>query len=256
MTPAVDQVANLCRALEYYGASDVEDDMRFVRSAVNLPVFNMAVLLRPLEGQQAFGERIRSAQRFFRSRNTGWSFWLCEALLDRATARRLPDLFEGQGMSCVADTPGMEIEGIPACSRALPELDCRPATRPAILRDFCAIVAESFNVPIDTAARLYTDPGAWSETLRGWVGYERQMPVATAVTAAYAGVVGIYSVATHPARRRRGYAETVMRHAMADAQRRSGLTRFVLQSSPAGRSLYRKMGFRKISRFLVFSTAG
>lgn len=256
MTPVVDQVANLCHALEYYGASDVEDDMQFVRSAVNLPVFNMAVLLRPLAGQQAFGERIRSAQAYFRSRNTGWSFWLCETLLDRTTARRLNDVFDSQGMSCVADTPGMEIEGIPPCSRALPELDCRPATTTPALRDFCAIVAESFNVPIDTAARLYADPAAWSDSLSGWVGYERQTPVATAVTAVCAGVVGIYSVATHPAQRRRGYAETVMRHAMEDAQRRSGLTRFVLQSSPAGRSLYRKMGFRKVSRFLVFSTAG
>ena len=99
-------------------------------------------------------------------------------------------------------------------------------------------------------------PSAWGDGLQAWVGYQQQLPVATTVTAVRAGITGIYSVSTHPAYRRRGYAEVVMRHAMAEAQRASGINRFVLQSSPAGRNLYRKMGFRKISRFLVFSTLG
>lgn len=254
MTTPENQVANLCRALDYYGETETDADMAFVRSPVDLPVFNMAVLLRPLEGKLALERRIAAGRSFFAARNTGWSFWICETLLDRSTARLLWDLFDVQGMSCIADTPGMEIEEIPAVGRALPSLDCRQATTMTALADFGGIVAESFNVPPSARDRLYCDPRRWPEGVRGWVGYRAGLPVSTAVTVEHAGVVGIYSVATQPHSRGHGYAEAIMRRAMEEARQRSGLTRFVLQSSPAGKSLYRKMGFRKISRFLVFST--
>ena len=45
-----------------------------------------------------------------------------------------------------------------------------------------------------------------------------------------------------------------MRAALAEMQRRTGLKRSVLQSTEAGYALYRRMGFRDVTRFTVYLT--
>jgi len=45
-----------------------------------------------------------------------------------------------------------------------------------------------------------------------------------------------------------------MRAALAEMQRRTGLERIVLQSTEAGYTLYRRMGFRDATRFSVYLT--
>jgi len=51
-----------------------------------------------------------------------------------------------------------------------------------------------------------------------------------------------------------GYGEAIMRAAVAEMQRRTGLERIVLQSTEAGYALYRRMGFRDATRFSVYLT--
>ncbi len=87
-----------------------------------------------------------------------------------------------------------------------------------------------------------------------WVGYSDGEPVSTAATVAGSGAVGVYNVATLPGHQRHGYAEAIMRHAIAFAHRGSDCSRTILQSSPQGLSLYERMGFRKVTRVEVYST--
>jgi len=68
------------------------------------------------------------------------------------------------------------------------------------------------------------------------------------------GVLGVYNVATLPGCQRRGFGETVMRHALADAHRRLGLSRVILQSTPAGFRLYERMGFRTVASVAVYAS--
>jgi ribosomal protein S18 acetylase RimI-like enzyme len=71
-------------------------------------------------------------------------------------------------------------------------------------------------------------------------------------------VTGVYNVATLPGHQRRGYGEAVMRYALADARRASGMAhgeqRVILQSTPAGLKLYERMGFRTVARVSVYSS--
>jgi ribosomal protein S18 acetylase RimI-like enzyme len=68
------------------------------------------------------------------------------------------------------------------------------------------------------------------------------------------GAIGVYNVATMPDHQRRGYGEAVMRHAVAEAQREHGIERTILQSTPAGLSLYERMGYRTITRVSVYAS--
>jgi ribosomal protein S18 acetylase RimI-like enzyme len=68
------------------------------------------------------------------------------------------------------------------------------------------------------------------------------------------GAIGVYSVATLPAFQRRGFAEALMRRAIAGARAETGIETTVLQSTPAGMPLYRALGYRPVTRFQVYAT--
>ena len=117
-----------------------------------------------------------------------------------------------------------------------------------------------FHVPYDTAKTLYLPEERWRPeegsptALQGLVGYLDGSPVTCAATMEHAGVLGVYSVATLKEYRRNGYAEAVVRHAVSEYRKRGSSGRLVLQSTPEGRRLYRAMGFRRTTRFAVYST--
>jgi len=66
--------------------------------------------------------------------------------------------------------------------------------------------------------------------------------------------LGVYSLATLPEDRRLGYGEALLRSAVEQARQDMRVERVVLQSSDAGHSLYRRMGFRETTKFSVFLT--
>ena len=66
--------------------------------------------------------------------------------------------------------------------------------------------------------------------------------------------LGVYSLSTLPECRRMGYGEALLRAAVASEQARTGIRRVVLQSTDAGYSLYRRLGFREVAKFSVYLT--
>jgi ribosomal protein S18 acetylase RimI-like enzyme len=87
----------------------------------------------------------------------------------------------------------------------------------------------------------------------GYVGYSGNTAVCTTAITTAAGVIGVYSVGTLPDSRRRGYAETIIRHAVAETSAQTGLERTILQSTRDGLSLYESMGYRTVTRFWVMT---
>jgi len=59
-------------------------------------------------------------------------------------------------------------------------------------------------------------------------------------------------VSTRPGHRRRGIAEALMRAALADFTQ--GTSPLVLQSSRAGLKLYQGLGFRRVTRYFIYSS--
>src|SRR5204863_3483023 len=118
---------------------------------------------------------------------------------------------------------------------------------------FCSIGSACFHVPITWFTEVFDSPAVW-EDFRSYVGYLNGHAVATAAIVKSDGVLGVYNVATLPEHRRRGFGESVMRYALADARRAHGIRRTVLQSTPAGLRLYERMGFRRVARVSVYAS--
>jgi ribosomal protein S18 acetylase RimI-like enzyme len=101
---------------------------------------------------------------------------------------------------------------------------------------------------------VYYPERAWNGAYRGFVGMVKGRPVAIVAIVESADSLGIYSLATMPDDRHRGYGEALLRAAIASEQKRTGIHQLVLQSTEAGYSLYRRLGFRDVTKFSVYLT--
>lgn len=219
-------------------------------SGFDVPVFNSAMLTGPTADIERL---ILTADVHFHYRDLGWTFWVCEDLLplnQRGLALQL--LFQSKRMRRIADPPGMYAERIlPATKLPAPMTFSTVASERTRL-EFVHIASTVFSLSFVTAQRIYGGTEVWQPPSQGWIGYANDMPVAIVTLVIAAGAIGVYSLGTLPQYRGRGYGETLLRHAMAEADARTGLQRSVLQSTTQGLGLYRRMGYVAASRFSIY----
>ncbi|WP_433008122.1 GNAT family N-acetyltransferase [Kribbella sp. CA-294648] len=102
-------------------------------------------------------------------------------------------------------------------------------------------------------AQVYRRLGV-ADPWRHYLGYLDGEPVATATVFLAAGVAGVYFVMTVPEARRRGIGAALTSAALREA-RDSGSQYAVLGSSPAGRSVYERLGFREFCSINLYELA-
>ena len=236
-------------------AGDVRElgGISIASAGVAFQMFNAAFLAAPVTTDLEMDRRLFLATTHFDQRGLDWAFWNCEGWLDTAVRRRSRKLFERHALHLSADLPGM------IADRVLPPV--RPLTRMLVRRvedestcaAFCQIGSVCFNVPLAWFCEVFENPAVWKE-FAGYVGYADGEPVSTAATVISDGVVGVYNVATLPSHQRRGYGESIMRHALDEARASHGLERTILQSTAQGLPIYQRMGYRTVTRVTVYSS--
>jgi len=225
-----------------------------IRSAgVTFQMFNAAFLSSPVPNEADLARRIMLPSVHFNARGLEWAYWVCEDWLDAKARRRSRQTFERHGLRHSVDLPGMVAERILPPVKPLPNLEIRRVGDAGTRDAFCAIGSVCFHVPLPWFREVFDNDLVWDRFI-GWVGYMDGEPVSTAATVIGGGAVGVYNVATIPEHQMRGYGETVMRHAVAEAQQRSGISQTILQSTPAGHRLYQRMGFRTVTNVAVYAS--
>ncbi|MDE3197304.1 MAG: GNAT family N-acetyltransferase [Acidobacteriota bacterium] len=215
-------------------------------------MFNAAFLSAPTS-QDDFEERLSGAREYFGTRDLAWAFWICEDWLDYPLRRKLSSLCSRYGLRLSSEMPGMIADAIRQQRRILPELEIRPLDAERVLNDFRGVGSVCFHVPLDWFSEVFDERMASERTaFRCWVGYVKGLPVATAAAIASDGVVGLYNIATAPGHRGRGIAEAITRHAVTESFAALGERPVVLQSTSRGLPLYERLGFRPVTRILVY----
>ena len=222
-------------------------------AGVTFQMFNAAFLSAPIATEADLARRITLPSVHFDARGLEWAYWVCDDWLDAKMRRRSRHIFERHGLRHSVDLPGMVAERILPPVKPLPTLEIRRVADAATRDAFCAIGSTCFHVPLPWFREVFDDDSIWDRFI-GWVGYTGGEPVSTAATVIGGGAVGVYNVATMPEHQMRGYGETVTRHAIAEAQRRHGITGTILQSTPAGHRLYQRMGFRTVTNVAVYAS--
>lgn len=254
---AVERNLRLCfRALSSARAGSenrVSSGVEVISLGVRFQMFNAAFLSSEVADETDLERRILSARVRFGVRGIPWSFWVCDGLLTTALNRRASRLFEKHGLRLATQMPGMLAEKFPQPDRAIPAIEVAEVRSPATLESFRDIGSACFRVPVAWFQEVFDEHTAERAPFRGWLGCVNGKPVCTAATVADHSALGIYNVATLPGFRARGYAEALMREAILretiPAERP-----IVLQSTTAGMELYRRLGFRKITNFRVWTS--
>ena len=160
-------------------------------------------------------------------------------LARRLRAHGVEPLFDIVGMSADLETA--------ALGRPDP-----PGLRIEVVRDragletFAEVASGSFQIGSDAVEGLVgleATQGFDTRIRRRYLAFLEERPVATTVLFLAAEVGGIYVVATVPEARGRGIGAAITRRAMREA-RDLGYRTAVLQASPMGHSVYRRLGFR------------
>jgi ribosomal protein S18 acetylase RimI-like enzyme len=253
--------ANLRAAMRFFGDATGSgenhplDGALAIYSGLDYGVFNIAMLAdQPPQGIDGFTERLATCARYFAPRTMRWSFWLCEDALDSSTRRRARSLLMDRDLRPISQAPGMLAEALAPPARLLPKIECVPVADKTTRQAFGALTAMSFDIPMGIAKAVYEPERAWLGDYRGFVGFVGGKPVAIVAIVATPDALGVYSLSTIPECRRLGYGEALLRAAVASEQARTGIKRIVLQSTDAGYSLYRRLGFSEVAKFSVYLT--
>jgi GNAT superfamily N-acetyltransferase len=260
--PGVDPVEqNLRHALSAFaGATGIGEcrqmpGLLIASAGIDCAVFNAALLAPPAVASAGeFERRLLSAAVHYQARGLPWSFWLAEDLLEREVRREAGRILTRCGLTSISVCPGMIADRLTPPRLPAPDLEFRPTIGPETRTAFCYVMAAAFVLPFETARAIYGAEHLWRAGFQGWVGYVKDDPVTTAAVIPSGDVVGVYAVATMPAWRRRGYAEAITRHALDQARLSTGIECSVLQSTRAGLSLYRRMGYRQTTSVAVYQS--
>lgn len=249
---------NLRESFRVIAASRAPGELRelhgvsIASAGVTFQMFNSAFLSAPVPTEAELAQRIFLPALHFDARGLEWSYWVCEDWIAPGIRKRARRLFEKHGLRHSVDLPGMVAERIAPPVRPLPLLEVCRVRSSATREDFCAIGSFCFHVPPAWFREVFDSPSVW-ERFESYVGYANGEPVATTAIVLGEGALGVYNVATMPEHQRRGYGESVMRQALAEARERHGIERSILQSTPAGLRLYQRMGYQTVTTISVYS---
>ena len=137
-------------------------------------------------------------------------------------------------------------------SRRLPGCEIRRVSNGDDWERFREIGSACFNVPRHWFDEVFDQRMSERTGFQPWLAVSQGVAVATAAIVPAEEAIGIYNVGTLAHARKRGYAEELMRAVVkSELESRPGVP-VVLQSTVAGLELYRRLGFRVVTRFRVW----
>jgi GNAT superfamily N-acetyltransferase len=156
------------------------------------------------------------------------------------------------GLVQMSDSPGMALEGrLPAAvlSPSVEIREVKDAEGAAAFVEVLAAAYESIGLLADTTRKVFSMPARWLRPhLRSFVVFDHEKPASAAMLHFSHGIAGVYWVGTAPDARGKGHASAVMRHVTNTAVDH-GAAVVVLQATPFGEPVYRKLGYREVTRY-------
>jgi GNAT superfamily N-acetyltransferase len=198
-------------------------------------------------------ERIADVTRWFAGRVGPWRWLVGPTSVPSDLDRHL----RAAGFDLVSDNPGMTLDLSHAADVERPPtgVEIRPLDDLAGLDAWGEICRRALELD-PLRARAWRDAQDLAVGSRGpmriWIANLHGEPVATAALFEGAGVAGVYNVATVPEARGCGIGRAITATVLAEAVAR-GHRLAVLGSSDLGFPVYRRLGFREVSRLRSYA---
>lgn len=219
----------------------------------NVPLifFNVSILERPA----ANADELRALLDVAARRAKRSSFPAALMLREDWAPKGWQDVAASYGLAPMLPLTGMETEELLAPRYPAPELEIRRVDGNARARELAELNARAYGMPLELC-ECVANMNLWHEDSLGFVGYHEGKPVTCAGVLPVAGSVYVALVATAPEAQGKGFAETVMRHAVAEGQRAMGTKLTTLHASEMGARVYRAMGYAEGPKMWFLGPSG
>jgi ribosomal protein S18 acetylase RimI-like enzyme len=222
-----------------------EDGLTFWVSGHPLPVLANAVV-RTDRGVPA-AQVLERGRRFFATRDRGFTVML----LGEPDAE-LGSVCAAAGLLQMGDMPGMVLDHRLATAPLAPGVTLRTVETEAHVAEFARVNGEAYatyGMPPDCApAMLNRLDVLRAPHIVSVLAETGGKAAAAAMIILSHGIAGVYWVGTTPDARGKGLAELVTR-TVSNAAFDLGARVVVLQASPMGEPIYRRMGYREVTRY-------
>jgi len=217
---------------------------------VPMAFFSVSTPDRPLENADDLRRALRLGVERASSYPYPWMMGLCE---ERSPAG-WPAVAAEFGLTPAMNLTGMGTDELLPRRRSEPaSLEFRRVCDDASARDLATVNRHAYRMP-PSLFECMCDLSLWRPDTVGLVGYDASgTPVTSAAAFPVAGTVYVAFVATMPEAHGRGYAEAVMRRAIAEGRNLTGYSRVTLHATDMGRPLYASMGFASSARFVLLA---
>ena len=226
-----------------------EAGVKVMWGAVEVPFFNHALLSGRVRDAADLERRMRAACKFATGRPHAWIVSISHDLIPSAVATE--SIMAALGLYPAIEITGMYTDAV-AGSRATEGLEIRRIESGADGRAAGVLNCRAYDMPVEWGDSSLGCDALWTDDTFGYVGYVGGEPVSTTTVLVVDGVLYVACVATAPGQQRKGYGDAVMRHALAQAGRATGISRTALHATEAGRPVYERMGYRPVNRYTAY----
>lgn len=231
----------------------VYDGPDMLRVCTGVPHFMVNGVVRIRLSEEKLEDRIEATLGYFRSRRLPM-LWM---LGPSSRPVNLGDHLLAHGLMLASAMPGMvlNLQRLSASLSLPPGVTIEEATGKEALQHWAQAGHRSFDMPLDIAqvlAAAQDQPGYGSQApLRSFVAYQEGEPIGASSLYLGAGVAGLYCVGVVPEARRQGIGAAITTAPLLLA-RDLGYRIGVLQASPMGEPVYRRLGFQEHGQFTLY----
>lgn len=238
------------------GTMRVDEQPGYAIVDSGLPTDTFNLVIGKAHGQPDAAAIARIAARF-NDAGLPAAWWTCRDLTDAAFARALGEA----GFVADETSVGMlaelaELDALPPVAPP-PGFGVRQINAQHDVAHFGTLIGALFDPPDAFVDAFYARVAALdfdvAEPLKLFVGELDGRPVSTTALYVDADTAHVFDVSTSAGQRKRGLASAIMHSALVHARERLGATRAALQASPDGLNVYRRLGFRAVCEFQVYS---
>lgn len=215
-----------------------------------LPFLNLGIVDSPCTDRDELRRRLGALVGHVAGEQHPWFAALCEEWAPEGWKEVAADA----GLHVAMALTGMVVDQLVPPRRPPPALDLRRVDDAESRRAVAELNNSAYGLP-DGMCDALAEGVFWPADMYGFVGSVDGEDVCTTSVFPALGTAYVALVATHPHHGRKGYAEHVMRHALAESGGALDLPRSTLHATDAGRPVYASMGYETSARFALLSTA-
>ena len=223
--------------------------VEYIFTGLPIPFFNAAVVSARNVSAGSLQAQGRQACEWAGRQSVPWMFLVTHETL--APGVDAPSELDACGLTPMLPMTGMRADRIIPAARTAAGLALEVPHDVEAYGAIFDVNAAAYGVPLEACKTTYGTRAFWAGHVPA-LGRVDGTPVASAAVFMVEGYRYVALVATLPDRQRRGYAETVMRHALDVAASIHGEKPTTLHATDAGRPIYARMRYEPIAAHTAF----